>query len=151
MKTIAILSVFLMTQLSDNYQTLAVLFKVHRTVQNGADSFEIPSSLCPHNNEYDCNAFNAEAITQSCNCSCLLKEATFKPFETQWSCYENNDVRMNLQSQQHSKPGEKGTHFFLLTSSQPSMLGRNDGETSCRPQNAFTLGTKNSRPFLSIL
>ena len=114
MKTIAVLSVFLMTQLSDNYQTLAVLFKVHRTVQNGADSFEIPSSLCPHNNEYDCNAFNAEAITQSCNCSCLLKEATFKPFETQWSCYENNDVRMNLQSQQHSKPGEKGTRFFFF-------------------------------------
>lgn len=115
MKTIAVLSVFLMTQLSDNYQTLAVLFKVHRTVQNGADSFEIPSSLCPHNNEYDCNAFNAEAITQSCNCSCLLKEATFKPFETQWSCYENNDVRMNLQSQQHSKPGEKGCTQAMRT------------------------------------
>ena len=147
MKATAIISVFLITQLSGNYQISAVLFKIRRTVQNDADSFEILSSLCPHNNDYECGHFSADAMSvthNGCNCSCLTKEATFKLIETQWSCHENKDVRLNLQFQQQSRPSEKGTHKFSVNKSSTRYVG----VTSYRPQNAFTLGTKDSWPVL---
>ncbi|XP_022807640.1 uncharacterized protein LOC111344659 [Stylophora pistillata] len=118
MKATAIISVFLITQLSGNYQISAVHFKIRRTVQNLADSFEILSSLCPHNNDYECGHFSADAMSvthNGCNCSCLTKEATFKLIETQWSCHENKDVRLNLQFQQQSRPSEKACTPRMIT------------------------------------
>ena len=120
MKRVIVLSTLLVFQLNSSF-TLAEVFQIHRTRpqalsgwQNGVDFFRIPSSLCG-SSDYECSVFNALSGAQGCNCTCPGEKSTFTLFENQWSCIENNDVRSNLQSQQYSKPGEKGnwTKYLL--------------------------------------
>ena len=113
MKRVIVLSTLLVFLLNCSF-TLADVFQIHRTRpqalsgwQNGIDFFRIPSSLCG-SSDYECSVFNALSGAQGCNCTCPGEKSTFTLFESQWSCIENNDVRSNLQSQQYSKPGEKG-------------------------------------------
>ena len=113
-----VLSTLLVLFQLNSSSTLDEVFQIHRTRrpgwQNGIDYFEIPSSLCG-SSDYECRVFDALSGAQSCNCTCPGEKSTFTSFENQWSCIENSDVRTNLQSQQYSKPGEKGnwTKYLL--------------------------------------
>ena len=120
MKTVIVLSTLLVFQLNSSL-TSAEGFQIYRPRQqtrlgwqNGIDYFRIPTSLC-ENPDYECGFFNAlGSAPQSCNCTCPGEKSTFTSFESQWSCIENGDVRANLQSQQYSKPGEKGNRTKYL-------------------------------------
>ena len=122
MKLEIVLSTLLVFQFNSSF-TLADIFQIYRTRpqaplgwENGIDSFmiTIPTSLCG-TPDYECNVFNALSGAQNCSCTCPGKKSTFTSFENQWSCIEDSDVRSNLQSQQYSKPGEKGnwTKYLL--------------------------------------
>lgn len=113
MKRVIVLSTLLVFQLNSSL-TSAEAFQIYRTRpqarlgwQNGIDYFRIPTSECG-TPDYKCSVFDALSGDQSCNCTCPGKKSTFTSFESKWSCIENSDVRANLQSQQYSKPGEKG-------------------------------------------
>ena len=121
-KRVIVLSTLLVFLLNSNF-TLADVFEIHRPRpqarlgwENGIDSFmiRIPTSLCG-TPDYECSVFNALSGAKNCSCTCPGKKSTFTSFESQWSCIENSDVRVNLQSQQYSKPGEKGnwTKYLL--------------------------------------
>lgn len=108
MRVTYIFSTALIFQLS-----AATVLQIYRTKtrqgysgwQNGADYFTIPSSLCG-GKKYECSVFNADGVAKSCDCSCPMKKSTFTPFENQWSCMENSNVRTNLQSD-NTNPNEK--------------------------------------------
>lgn len=113
MKRVIVLSTLLVFQLNTSF-ILSEAFQIYRTRpqtrsgwQNGIDYFGIPTSLCG-SSDYECSVFNALNGAPNCSCTCPGEKSTFTSFENQWQCIENGDVRTNLQSQQYSKPGEKG-------------------------------------------
>ncbi|KAJ7351712.1 hypothetical protein OS493_035972 [Desmophyllum pertusum] len=136
MKATIIFSTALIFQLS-----AATVLQIYRTRtrqgylgwQNGADYFTIPSSLCGGKN-YECSVFNADGVAKSCNCSCPMKKSTFTPFENQWACMENSNVRTNLQSD-NTNPNEKtcaqdmGILFANEYPNSLSVLGVGDEKT----------------------
>ena len=128
MKRVIVLSTLLVFQLNSRL-TSAEAFQIYRPrpqsplgSQNGIDYFRIPTSECG-TPDYKCSVFDALSGDQSCNCTCPGKKSTFTSFESKWSCIENSDVRANLQSQQYSKPGEKGNWTKYLPYTL-SLLGR---------------------------
>ena len=117
MKSEIALSIFLIVHISFGF-TLAAIFQINRARpqgslgrQNGVDYFGMTSSICRQNSEYECSVFKALSVAQICNCSCPVEKSTFTPFENQWTCIEDSEVRTNLQSRQYSKHGEKGNIF----------------------------------------
>lgn len=113
MKGAILLSALMICQLNISF-TLAEVLQIYKTRpqghsgwQNSIDYFGIPSSLCG-SPDYECSVFNAKNVAQNCICTCPVEKSTFTWFESQWSCIENSEIRTNLQSQQYSKPGEKG-------------------------------------------